>query len=193
MPLTGPEITASIIAAGGAVYPGSQDLPRIAQAIGASLPVWFQSPTNVLLNGVTAGFLGAGTATGKVTFVPTGQIIFALNSVGLNGPTAQGLGAAIEAGLVAILNVNASYIGVSVGVGTGTDITKVSISNPATLLPILLANLQAAGINGQQAAQLASGLSTGIAALVQTGSGFGAVAGPPGVFPSGGTSISRVF
>jgi len=193
MPLTGPDITGAILAAGGAVYPGSQNLPKIAQAIGLSLPIWFQLPSNVLSIGVTTGLVGGGTASGKLFFTPGGQVILGLNSAGLTGPTAQGLGGAVEAGLATVLNTNAQYLGVSVGVGSGVDATKVSLSNAGTLLPILLANLQATGINGQQAPQLAQGLSTGISGLVLTGFGFGFVAGVPGILPGAGTSFSRVL
>lgn len=193
MALTAPVISGAIIAAGAGVFPGSQDIPKIAQAVGLSVPTWIRLPTNVLSLGFTAGIAGVGTATGKAFFVPGGQIIAALNGSGLNGQAAQGIGAAVETGLSVALNSNSQYIGVSIGVGTGTDVTKVSLSNPATLIPILLGNLQAVGIAGQQGPQLASGLGTGIAALVATGFGFGAVAGIPGGVPGTGTSVSTVF
>lgn len=193
MPLTAPVISGAITAAGAGVFPGSQDLPKIAQAVGLSVPTWIRLPTNVLSLGVTTGIAGTGTVTGKAFFVPTGQVIAALNGAGLNGQAAQGIGAAVETGLTLALNTNAQYIGISIGVGVGADATKVSLSNPAPLIPILLSNLQAVGIAGQQGPQLASGLGTGIAGLVATGFGFGGVAGIAGGVPGAGTSVSTVF
>ncbi len=193
MPLTGPDITAAIIAAGAAPFPGSQNLPKIAQAVGTSIPAWLSTPSSVVSLGVTAGLAGGGTAAGKLSFIPGGQIPVALQSAGLLGPTAQGVGSAVETGLATVLNTSAQYLGVSTGVAQGTDTTKVSISNGATLLPILLSNLQASGINGQLSSQLANGLSIGISGLFLTGFGFGGVVGAPGIFPSSGSSVSRVM
>ena len=187
-------LTSAIIAAGQATFPGSQNLPRIASAVGKSIPIWLPIPTNVLAQGVTVGVAGAGTVNGKM-FVLNGAalVVAGLNQVGINGPSAQGLGTAIGAGVASVLNSSMQYSGASAGVGVGTDVSKVSLSNSATLVGILLGNLQAAQVNGQQAPRLASGLGLGIANLVNTAFGFGGVVGSPSPVPAVSTSISLVF
>jgi len=187
-------ITSAIIAAGQATFPGSQNLPRIASAVGKSLPQWLPIPTNVLAQGATVGLAGAGTVQGKM-FVLNGAalVVAGLNQVGINGPSAQGLGTAVGSGVASVLNSSLQYSGTSAGVGSGSDTSKISLSNSATLVGILLSNLQASQVNGQQAPRLASGLGLGIANLVQTGFGFGGVSGSPSVVPAVSTSVSLVF
>lgn len=187
-------LTSAIIAAGQATFPGSQNLPRIASAVGKSLPQWLPIPTNVLAQGATVGVAGVGTVNGKM-FVLNGAalVVAGLNQAGISGPSAQGLGTAVGSGVASVLNSSMQYSGTSPGVGSGADTSKVSLSNSGTLIGILLANLQAAQVNGQQAPRLASGLGLGIANLVQTGFGFGGVAGSPSPVPAVSTSISLVF
>lgn len=187
-------LTSAIIAAGQAIFPGSQNLPRIASAVGKALPAWLPSPTNVLAQGVTVGVAGIGSANGKM-FVLNGValVVAGLNQAGVTGPAAQGLGTAVGSGVASVLNSTLQYSGVSFGVGSGSDVSKVSLSNAGTLIGLLLASLQASQINGQQAARLATGLGTGLANLVLTGFGFGGVAGSPSPIPSVGTSVSLVF
>jgi hypothetical protein len=187
-------LTSAIIAAGQAIFPGSQNLPRIASAVGKSLPQWLPIPTNVLAQGACVGVAGAGTVQGKL-FVLNGAalVVAGLNQVGINGPSAQGLGTAVGSGVASVLNSSLQYSGTSAGVGVGADTSKVRRSNSATLVGILLTNLQAAQVNGQQAPRLASGLGIGIANLVQTGFGFGGITGSPSPVPAVSTSISLVF
>jgi hypothetical protein len=194
MALVSAAITSAIISAGQAVYPGSQNLPRIASAVGKSVPSWIPLPTNVLVKGATVGVAGVGSVNGKL-FVTGGTalVVAGLQQAGINGPSAAGLGTAVGAGLSSVLNSAAQYSGTSAAVGVGGDVSKVSLSNSGTLIAILLGNLQASGINGQTAARLAQGLGLGIAQMVQTGYGFGGVTGSPSPIPAVGTSISLVF
>lgn len=187
-------ITSAILSVGQGVFPGSQNLPRIASAVGKSVPAWLPIPTNVFAQGTTAGLAGVGSVNGKM-FVLNGAAlcIAGLTQVGITGPSAQGLGTAVGAGVASVLNASMQYTGTSVGVGVGADVSKVTLSNSATLIPILLANLQAARVNGQQAPRLSQGLGLGIANLVQTGFGFGGVAGSPSIVPAVSTSFSLVF
>lgn len=187
-------LTSAILAAGQATFPGSQNLPKIASAIGKSIPQWLPIPTNVLVQGVTAGVAGGGSVNGKM-FVQNGValVVAGLNQAAVNGPSAQGLGTAVGSGVASVLNSSLQYTGASPGVGVGTDTSKVTLSNSATLIGILLSNLQAAQVNGQQAPRLASGLGLGIANLVQTATGVGGVAGSPSPIPAVSTSISTVF
>jgi hypothetical protein len=194
MAVTSAAITSAIIAAGQATFPGSQNLPRIASAVGKSVVAWLPAPTNVLTNGVTSGVAGAGSVNGKLFVVNGAALVVAgLNQAGVTGPSAQGLGTAVGSGVAATLNASAQYTGASPGVGVGADVSKVSLSNSATLIGILLGNLQAAQVNGAQAPRLANGLGLGIANLLQTGFGFGGVAGSPSPIPAVSTSISLVF
>lgn len=187
-------ITGAIIAAGQATFPGSQNLPRIASAVGKTLPSWLPIPTNVLAQGVTVGVAGAGNVQGKM-FVLNGAalVVAGLNQAGINGPAAQGLGTAVGSGVASVLNSSLQYSGTSPGVGVGSDSSKVSLSNSATLIALLLTNLQASQVNGQQAPRLATGLGTGISNLVQTGFGIGGVTGSPSPVAASSTSVSLVF
>jgi hypothetical protein len=187
-------ITSAIIAAGQAIFPGSQNLPRIASAVGKTLPQWLPLPTNVLAQGATVGVAGVGTVNGKL-FVLNGAVLVVagLNQAGINGPSAQGIGSAVGSGVASVLNSSLQYSGTSAGVGVGADTSKISLSNAGTLISLLLGNLQASQINGQQAARLATGLGNGIANLVQTGFGFGGVTGSPSPVSAVSTSISLVF
>jgi hypothetical protein len=194
MAVTSAAISSAIIAAGQAIFPGSQNLPRIASAIGKTLPQWLPIPTNVLVQGATVGVAGVGTVNGKL-FVLNGVALVTagLNAAGINGPSAQGLGTAVGSGVSSVLNSSLQYSGTSPGVGTGADTSKISLANAGTLIPLLLTNLQASQINGQQAARLATGLGNGIANLVQTGFGFGGVTGSPSPVAAVSTSVSLVF
>lgn len=194
MALSSATISAAILAAGQATFPGSQNLPKIATAVGKSIPQWISVPTNVVNQGVTTGVAGAGSVNGKL-FVLNGAalVVAGLNQAGITGQSAQGLGTAVGSGVASVMNASMQYSGISIGVGVGADVSKVTLSNSGTLIGILLANLQAAGVNGQQAAQMASGLGVGIANLVQTGFGTGGVTGVPAPSPAVGTSISVVF
>jgi len=186
-------LTASILVAGSS-FPASKQLPQIATAVGTSIGAWLPIPANVLSLGVTVGLAGAGVASGKMFFVPAGQVVGGLTAVGLTGPTIQVIAQAVELGTSATLNASAQYLGLSFGVSAGTDATKVALSNPATLISLLLANMAAVGLTGPSQPLLATGLGNGIAALVATGFGFGGVAPVvPAPSPSAGVSTSVVF
>lgn len=187
-------ITGAILSAGQARFPGSQNLPRIAAAVGRSVPLWLPLLANVTTQGVTVGVAGAGAVNGKL-FVSGGAalVVSALRQAGMIGPAATGLGLAVGSGVSTVLNASAQYLGTSAGVGVGTDASKVSFTNSATLITLLLANLRAAGVRGPQGPQLATGLGRGIAQLVRTGFGFGAVVGSPSPVAAVSTSLSTVF
>lgn len=187
-------ITGAILAAGQARFPGSQNLPRVASAVGRSVPLWLPFLANVTVQGVTVGVAGAGTVNGKL-FVSggAGLVAAALQQAGMVGTSSVGLGLAVGTGVASVLNATAQYTGISAGVGVGADTSKVSFANASSLIAILLPNLQAAGVRGPQGPQLALGLGRGIAQLVQTGFGFGGVVGSPSPVPAVSTSINTVF
>lgn len=194
MSLAPPAITGAIIGVGSAIFPGSQQLPKIAVAMGNSIPAWIPSPVNVLANGVTVGLSGGGTVQGKMFFSPGSFYPAGFTAAGYTGPTAPILGAAVEAGMAVALNAAAQYAGLSVGVSAGADVSKITRALALTLVPILAGNLTAAGISGPTMPQLALGLALGTSGLVLTGVGVGGVIPvAPAPAPGVGTSISIVF
>lgn len=194
MAVTPAALTGAILTAGNAIYPGSPNLPKIATAVGNAVSSWLPIPTNVLTQGVTAGLSGSGTTQGKMIFLTANFVPAAMAAAGLTGPAFTGIGQAVEIGTVATLNASSQYSGTSAGVSSGTDVTKISLSNSATLVALMLSNLAGAGVLGPTQSQLATGLGNGIATLVQTGFGTGGVAPvTPAPTPGAGTSVSLVF
>lgn len=193
MAVTAPAITGAINGIAQATFPGNKHMPLIATAVGTSMQAWLPVIKNVITTGVSIGVAGGGTVNGKMFFVPSGATIGTLQAAGINGINATGIGTSVENGVALILNSSAQYTGAVAGVGVGTDVTKVSLSESGTLIGILIGNLQAVGINGVLASQLGTGLGNGLGTLVQTGYGIGGVVGSPSPVPASGTSTALVF
>lgn len=186
-------ISEQIIQAGKRDFAGSTVLPRIASAVGWSIPTWIPFLVNVTVTGTSVGVLGVGTVNGKMFFAGNpGLVVAALNAAGMTGPDAQKLGLAVGNGVWISLNQLAQYLGVSFNVGVGGDLSFVAYANEGTLLPILQSSLASVTIAGATSAQLALGLSRGITDLVRTGFGLGVVVGSPSPVPAVGTSLSTV-
>lgn len=169
-------------------------IPRIAAAIGAALPAWLPSPTNVTIQGTTTGTAGAGIVTGKLTvFNGAAAVVAALQQVGISGPSMQGFGTVIGSGVASSLNSTLQYSGTSPGVGSGNDVSKVVTANSATLISLLISNLQGQSVSGVEAPRLAQGLGIGIANLLQTGTGIGMVTGTASIISANSTSVSIAF
>jgi hypothetical protein len=92
------------------------------------------------------------------------------------------------------LSTSAGYVGVSAGVGVGTDLSKVVYADAALLTGLLTANFAAVGLLGPTALRFAGGVGAGLATLALTGTGVipGIVTGVPSPAPSVGTSTSKV-
>lgn len=194
MALTIPSMTGAIVAVAQAQFPGSQVTPKLAQAVSQSVLSWISVPTNVTVQGVTAGTAGAGSVNGKMTFTGPASLVSAgLTQAGVTGPTAPAIGGSVGRGVLTTLVSSAQYSGTSAGVAVGSDVSKVSNANSATLIPLLIANLGSQSIGGTSSTQLAAGLGRGIADLVKTGTGIGGVVGVPSPTGAVGTSISVVF
>ena len=183
--------------AGQAFMPGSSQFPKIATAVGTGIKSWISTIT---VNGATAGVAGSGTVQGKVLFSPAQQIIASLSSIGFAGPTTPKIASAVQSALDGYLNSSTQYAGASAGVAAGTDISKVTGSQPGAIaIPFTLAfyiytSLTAQAATGPKIPQLAQGLANGIAIFVATGTGVGGVVpiiAAPG--PAAGTSISVMF
>lgn len=194
MPVVAPQITAQIL--GSATFPGGPTWPMLAQAIGNGVSLWATSnPANLLLQGVTTGVAGAGVVTGNLIVPPNpGAVIAGLTGAGVAGITATQVGTAVAVGVSSAFSASALYTGPSVGVSSGTDISRVAVSNPATLVASLLAAMSTTfasfgGGLGTTTTQIATGLGNGIAALFLLGTGTGIVA-PVSPLPGPATGTS---
>lgn len=175
-----------------APFPGGPAFDLLCQSVASAVTVWL--PTGVTLVGVTTGVLGAGTVTGSITFAGSPPIV--LGAMGaLRGPNVSALATTLAAGITSGL-AGLPYLGASTGVGTGTDVSRVVSAN----VPALSASLRAAhsaacavqGGTGSSVPAFYEALASGIAAVLVTGTGTGAVAptGPLGPSSSVGTSTS---
>jgi hypothetical protein len=196
MPVTAPVVTASILAAGAAGLNGPVWL-SLAGAVGFAVEQWVLAG-GVVLAGVTTGTAGGGAVTGVPTslFFPPQPlpVSAATAAVSILGPVGQLASAAIGVGVANALSTTAGYAGVSIGVGAGTDLSKVAYADPALLTSLLAANLAAVGVVGPTALLFAGGVGAGLAALALTGVSIapGIVAGAPSPAPAVGTSASKV-
>lgn len=192
MALTPPMITAAIAAAGpelkGIVW------VRLTVVLGIAVATWAQVPANLAMQGVTTGAAGSGVVTGKMAVTPAPlPVPAAVSAATVVGLDAASVARAVGLGVAAAFNASATYQGVSVGVGSGTDVSKVSLSNGPSLVAAIQAAALSTAFGGVVMPRVATGLGTGIAALLLTGTGIGVVAGPVGPAPGAGTSVSRVF
>lgn len=195
MALSPSTISASILSA-GSEFTGLT-FPSLCNAIGNAVFSWVSIPSNYSLSGVTTGVMGAGVVSGKIILVPNiGLIQTAFSGQNILGITAPFLAKAVAIGLSTSFSAYGQYVGPSVGVSLGSDSSSVSISNPSTLLPLMISSMLGSfGGVGPSASNVAAGLSTGIALLLQTAQGVGTVAGTPTSPASsvGSSPISKVF
>lgn len=175
-----------------APFPGGPAFDLLCQAIANAVTAWL--PLGVGITGVTAGVVGAGTVTGAITFAGIQPAVLAAMG-SLPGPNAPALATVISSGITAGLS-GLPYLGASVGVGTGTDTSRVTRADPVTLATALrTAHSAACAVQGGTGAQVPAfyeALASGIVTVVLTGTGTGAVAptSPLGPSSSVGTSTS---
>lgn len=180
-------------------FPGGPSFRTLTNAIGLSLPQWL--PTGVVLQGLTVGLIGAGVVNGTLIFM--GNVATAaaeLQSGGVAGPQSSGLARALCLGLTEILT-GSPYVGVSIGVSLGTDVSFVASVNTLTLASILESNHRglctSLGGLGSVVPGFYLAVARGIGAVIQTGvtiPGAGVVApsGIAGPLPAAGTSVSAI-
>lgn len=167
---------------------------ELASIVARSTAFWSRSRTNLLLTGAVIGAAGSGKVTGKLVVPPNPALITAtFTSFGITGGASATLAAAIGIGVAVEYSSNAIYTGEAIGVGAGTDISKVTLANGPALTALIAANMAAQGWVGPQAPQISGALGTAIAALMMTGFGTGAVTGGAGPSPGSGTSVSGVL
>jgi hypothetical protein len=192
MALAPPAVTAAIIAAGPELL--GADWYRLATVLGSATVAWAVVPANLVLSGVTTGVVGSGLVNGKLLVPPVPITVPAAStSVGLLGFVSPSMARAVGIGVATAFSAAGQYQGASVGVGTGSDISKVVVANPAALILSIQGVAASAGMVGGDMPRLATALGTGISTLLLTGTGVGVVTGPAGPLPAGGSSISRVF
>ena len=175
-----------------ATFPGGPSFDLLCQAVATSVTSWL--PGGVSLVGVTTGVIGAGTVTGAITFTGVPAAVLGAMSA-LPGPNTPALATVISNGITAGL-AGLPYLGASVGVGTGADVSRVVSVNVPALAAVLRtthASLCAVqGGTGSRVPAFYDALASGIVTVILTGTGFGAVAptGPLGPSSSVGTSTS---
>lgn len=184
MPLTSGAISQAILNAVPGLLEGPAANPVIGW-IGTSVVTWATTPGNVVIQGVTSGTAGAGSVLGNLTVPAQPAPVFqAFQDMGVVGETSNDLAVAVAIGISTSFSA-AQYTGASVGVGSGTDVSKVVSTNPATLVPLLQL-----GIVGASSSIVSFALGYGIANLLLLGTGTGLVTGPFSPTPATGTSTS---
>lgn len=188
MALTVPAVYASIVAS--SPYKDAKTFPWIAEAVATAFVQWVRTPTAVLLTGNATGFLGGGSTTGKLFLKASGLVAASLVGSGLNPQVATQIGNAIEQGIAESVTSSGQYLGTSIAVGTGSDVTKVQFAQQGVLLGFLAAAMAARQINGINGTRLSQSLSVGIANLTKTMTGVGAVAGANTGVAGAGKTVS---
>jgi len=191
MPITPPTVTGAILLAAPDLK--GPDWLRLATIVGTSVAIWAQLPANLALQGVTTGAAGTGTVFGKMFVAPVPlPVNIAMPAFGFLGINGQQVARAVGMGVSTAFNTSGAYVGASAGVAAGTDISKVTVSNGATLVSIMAATAASTGFLGADMPRLAGALGTGISIMMFTGAGVGVVTGPPAPSPAAGTSFSKV-
>lgn len=169
---------------------------QMAWAIAEGVADWIDSPINVALVGISTGTVGVGAIPEQGTKLVVLPIIplmtSGLASAGIVGPLSSSLSTIVTLAIAHAVTQFGGYTGVCPTVGVGTDVSKVVMANPGTLIMEIQKAMGANKMTGAASTQMATGLGLGIAALVLTGVGNGKVVGPPGPSPSTGPSFSKV-
>lgn len=189
--MTPANFSGPLLVQGNAIFPGSKTLPLLVGPISIAISTWIVNPLSVQILGTTSGLAGAGTVLGTITSaVGVGIMLPALQAAGLNGTTSPSLALLFETAIRTAL-IGATYQGASTGVGSGSDVVVKVVANGPALTTVLQGMLAAATLVGSTTPQLCLGLGQGIAGLVATCVGTGAVTGAGGNIPAVGTSLSR--
>ncbi len=185
------------------LYKGAATFPmngvafdQLAWSIAEGVSEWIDNPLNVALVGISTGTVGVGTIPDQGTRLVVLPVIplmtNGLTSAGIVGPLSSSLSTIVTLAIAHAVTQFGGYTGVCPTVGVGTDISKVVMANPGTLIVELQKSMADNNMTGVASARMANGLGLGIASLVLTGIGNGKVVGPPGPSPSTGPSFSKV-
>jgi hypothetical protein len=185
------------------LYKGTTTFPmngiafdQLAWAISEGVYEWISNPLNVALIGISTGTVGVGTIPEygtKLVILPIIPLMTnGLASAGIVGPLSSSLSTIVTLAIAHAVTQSGGYTGVCPTVGVGTDVSKVVMANPGTLIEELQKAMADNQMTGAASMRMANGLGLGIASLVLTGIGNGKVVGPPGPSPSTGPSFSKV-
>jgi hypothetical protein len=168
---------------------------RLAQGLASALFSWgINQPQNLALTGLVTGTTGAGTILpfgSKITLVANPAAVQAgLTGAGMAGPLAGSLAVVVASGLAQAFTSSGQYQGVSATVAVGTDVSKVTVANTASLVGILNSTLAATCGSGPALPMMASGLGVGITNLLLLATGTAAVTGVPTVPPAVATGAT---
>lgn len=195
MALTPAVILGSLLAAraSGGVPMNGVNFDKMAMGIANSVSTWaVMQPQNLALTGVAVGTGGVGNIMAPTTklIVPPnpGLMMGAFAGAGLVGPSGSSLATVIAIGISTAFTSAGQYQGLSPMVGVGSDTSKITVANAASLIGLLNVNLGA----GPLAGVLSIGLGNGIAALLLQGFGMGAITGVPAPYPASGATLSGV-
>lgn len=199
MAITIPVVQAALQAArasGGLTLAGP-NFDTMSLGIAQAIVQWgVGQPQNLSLTGVTAGSGGTGIInppTTKIIVPPNvGTLMAALSGAGVSGPVGMSLATVVAMGVSNAFSSSGQYLGVSPTVGVGTDTSRISVSNAAALVGILMGCLDATMGAGSSIGMLSTGLGNGISALLLQGTGIGAVTGIPAPYAAAGVTTSVV-
>ena len=188
MPIIGSHLAANIRACSPNTGTGWL---MLSEGIGLGVQNWINSnPINLMMVGSTNGVAGAGMVSGKLYCPPAPPLVVgACSGAGMTGVMAASLATSVSIGLSNTINQAGFYMGSSVGVSGGADISKALVSNSATLIPLLISGMGAMGVSGVTVPIIATGLGNGIAANLALAFGTGIVA-PVAPAPSAASGAS---
>lgn len=167
---------------------------RVTLAIGTGIATWVVAPAQYSLAGVTTGSAGSGAVLGKATITPQPIILpAAFASVSLVGVQSAIVASAIGIGACTAFNADNTYVGNSIGVGAGSDLSRINTCNATCLCASLTLAFQEQGLVGVLAGQFCTGIGIGVAGLFATVTGAGVVTGATGPAPAVGSSFSTIF
>lgn len=165
---------------------------QFALVLSAGFCTWVSGP-GCVVSGITSGTAGVGAVLGSMQLVPTAlPISAALSTAGVVGPTASSLARAVGYGIAASIVRDATYVGVSTGVGVGSDLSVVSFADPTSLALALSTSAQTQSFTGTLMPRVLSALASGICVLMTSVTGVGVVSGPPSPTGSVGVSLSSI-
>ena len=179
-----PVLSGSLVS-NGIVGPNSFQL-----ATGLATGLSEYATTGIIVESIDVGSLGAGIGSGvgvildPAVFGSMNAAFISYAIVGLFGPV---LATAISDGFTqAFLQAIVSTISAGVGIGSGE---AVLVPDPAVSVASFLSGFASAGLIGSSMPQLAEAVASGLDQVLPTSTSTLIIAGPPSVFPGGGTGV----
>lgn len=149
---------------------GGVSKPKLALAIATAFTQFLRT---VVVSTTHVGIVGTGSGTGKVTARSSsgvGMVTTTLAAQGVRGVSAAQIAQGIVTGIAREVNSNAIVQVVIAGTSTGSGRGSLSKVEGTVFTQLLLTAFKANGIDGVMAAQLASGIGSGVANWLRTAS-----------------------